>query len=81
MKVKLSNVEAEYLETKDVNETHLSDVENLNEWLELLIPGRAEDMIDELRESNAILKKTLQKYEEDFENKGIEKEKVEDSEQ
>ena len=47
MNVKLSKVEAQYLETKDVIETFLSDAENLNERLELLIPGRAEDSIDE----------------------------------
>ena len=80
MKVKLSNVGAKYLETKDVNETLLSNVENLNERLELLIPGRAEDIIDELRESNAFLQLTLQKYEEDFEDEEIETEEVEDSE-
>ena len=80
MKVKLSNVESEYLETKEVNETLLSDVENLNERLELLIPGKTEDIIDELRESNAILRVTLQKYEEDSEHKETETEEVQDPE-
>jgi hypothetical protein len=60
IKVKQSNVGAKYLETKDVNELLLSDVENLNERSELLIPDRAEGIIDELRESNAILQLTLQ---------------------
>ena len=46
MKAKLSNVEAKYLETKVVNETLLSYVENLNERLELLIPGRTEETIN-----------------------------------
>ena len=46
MKAKLSNVEAKYLETKVVNETLLSYVENLNERLELLIPSRTEEIIN-----------------------------------
>ena len=64
-----------------MNETLLSDVENLNDRLELLIQGKAEDIIDELRESNAILRVTLQKYEddyeEDFEHKESETEELE----
>ena len=41
-----------YMDTKVVNETLLPDVEILIERLELLIPGRAEEIIDELKESN-----------------------------
>ena len=40
------------MDTKVVNETLLPDVEILIERLELLIPGRAEEIIDELKESN-----------------------------
>ena len=80
LNVKLSKVEAEYLETKDVNETLLSDVENLNERLQLLIPGRVEEIIDELRENNAILRVTLQRYGENFEHEEIVEEENENCE-
>ena len=67
VKVKLLKLEREHSDTKEINELLISDVENVNERLELIIPGKAEEIIDELRESNAILKATLQRNNETIE--------------
>ena len=45
---------------REINETLLEDVNDLNDKIRYTIPGHLEEEIDELREHNAILKAILQ---------------------
>ena len=61
-------------EFRDINETILADVNDLNEKIRYTIPGHLEDEIAELKENNAILKAILQmnkEYENTFEDENL----------
>ena len=53
---------------REINETLVEDVTDLSEKFRHLIPGHLEDEIDELKESNAILKAIIQMNNQDNEN-------------
>ena len=63
LKIQLSKIEIENNDLKEINKT----LDVLNERMSYLVPGYIENEIDELRESNAILKATLMDREEQIE--------------
>ena len=74
----LKNEKASLLEEnqdlKDINESLLEDVNDINEKIRYLIPGHLEEEIDELKENNAILKAILQMnrdYEKTLEDENV----------